>query len=265
MRYAGLFTLAALLLAQHSIAGPYAPAAGQPDSTAIFKDDAAFVGWATGYSSYLPGPNVDATWQTPQQALGKAVGDSFDIVALGDGGTITLTFSGAIFNGPGADFAVFENSFSDTFLELAWVEVSSDNTNFYRFPGVSFTAGPIGGFGSIDPTNIDGFAGKYRQGYGTPFDLDLLSAVPGLNVNDVRYVRIVDITGDGSVLDNYPPALGGPHPVYDPFPTSGGGGFDLDAIGVIHLAAIPEPSSYMLTAAGLLALIAARHRRRRGA
>lgn len=236
-------------------AGPYSPAAGQPGSTAVSKDDAGLVGWATAYQDYLPGANVDAVWKTPEKALGKAVGDSFDIVTLGDGGRITLSFSASIFNGPGADFAVFENSFSDTFLELGWVEVSSDGSNFFRFPGVSLTANAVGGFGSVDPTNIDGFGGKYRQGFGTPFDLQDLSLAQGLDLNNVGYVRIVDIVGDGSVRD----VLG--NPVFDPYPTSGSPGFDLDAVGVLH--AVPEPQTWLLLACGLLVIpLASRGRAR---
>jgi len=51
------------------------------------------------------------------------------IVSLGDSGVADVTFAGAIYNGPGADFAVFENGFlnatndSLAFLELAFVEV----------------------------------------------------------------------------------------------------------------------------------------------
>ena len=105
-------------------AGPYAPAAGQPGSTAVFKDSSEFTAWASGYVDYIVGTDVDSTWRTPQKALGPAVGDSYDIVCLGNGGRITLTFDQPITNGQGWDFAVFENSFSDTFLELAYVEVS---------------------------------------------------------------------------------------------------------------------------------------------
>ena len=36
---------------------------------------------------------------------------------VGDGGSAILTFDTPIANGPGFDFAVFENGFSDTFLE----------------------------------------------------------------------------------------------------------------------------------------------------
>ena len=269
MRITTLLGMAVLSLSSIAVAGPFAPAAGSAGSTAIDKDDAGFVQWATGFRDYLPGGNVDDQWKTPSKALGKAVGDSFDVVTLGDGGRITLTFGGRITNGVGADFAVFENSFSDTFLELARVEVSSDGTNFVRFKAISLTANPINGFGSVDPTNIEGFAGKYRQGFGTPFDLGVLNGTPGLDVNNVRYVRIVDVIGNGSAFDDYPGEFGGPFPVYDPYPQVGSAGFDLDAVGVIHFAAapVPEPSQFVLLAAGivLLSTVVARRRARAAA
>lgn len=244
-------------------AGPYPPAAGQPGSTAIGIPGIPAANWASGFLDYQPGANVGSPFDAPARALGPATGDAVDVVSLGDSGRITLSFGGAIFDGPGYDFAVFENSFSDTFLELAWVEVSSDGTNFFRFPGFSFTANPIGSFGELDPTNLDGLAGKYRGGFGTPFDLALLASVPGLDVNSVQYVRIVDIVGDGSVLDNYPAQFGGPHPIYDPYPTTpSGAGFDLDAVGAIHLAPVPEPGTYALMAAGLFVVLAIARRRR---
>jgi len=214
-------------------AGPYAPAAGEPESTAIHKDDETFTAWATGYLSYNAGFDVDASFQTPVKALGKAVGDSFDIVSLGEGGSIVLTFEAVIGNGGGPDFAVFENSFSDAFLELAYVEVSSDGTTFARFPSDSLTPNPVGGFGTLDPTDVEGLAGKFRQGYGTPFDLSDVAGEPevvdgSVSLTEIRYVRIVDVVGNGSCLD----ADG--DVIYDPYPTMGSAGFDLEAVGVIN-------------------------------
>ena len=116
----------------------------------------------------------------------------------------------------------------------------------------SLTSKPVGGFGAVDPTNLDGLAGKYKQGYGTPFDLDLLAGTPGLNVNQVKYVRIVDTVGNGTTLDS------AGRPIDDPFPTTGSAGFDLDAVGVIHFASftapsvpVPEPSTLALVGIGL--------------
>lgn len=210
-------------------AGPYAPAAGRSGTTAVAKTSTAIKGWATGYSNYRPGSSVDTTFRTPAKALGPAVGDAFDIVSLGNAGSITLSFSGTLYDGPGWDFAVFENSFSNSFLELAFVEVSSDGSRFFRFPSFSFTPAPVGAFGAVDPTNIDGLAGKYRQGFGTPFDLGIFASVPGLDVNRISHIRLVDVVGDGRERD----ALG--NRIYDPFPTSGSVGFDLDAVGLRYL------------------------------
>jgi len=69
----------------------YPPAAGQDGSTAIYKDDPAIQGWATGYVSPVSyGADLDDRWRTPERALGPAKGDSADVVSLGNGGSITL-------------------------------------------------------------------------------------------------------------------------------------------------------------------------------
>jgi hypothetical protein len=246
--------LCCLSMSIPSFAGPYEPAAGQPGSTAIHMDDALFEGWATGWENYLVGTDVSAGWQTPEKALGQAVGSSYDIVCLGRGGEITLTFDTPIADGSGWDFAVFENSFNDTFLELGYVEVSSNGTDFFRFENDSLTASPVGGFGAVDPTDIDGLAGKYRQGYGTPFDLaELVGLDPLLDVNNIAYVKIIDIVGDGTYLDTAGDVI------YDPYPTVGSAGFDLDAIGVIN--AVPVPGAVWLLGGGLLGLLGVRRRR----
>jgi hypothetical protein len=235
-----LFILPFYLLAPSiSMAGPYPPAAGIEGTTAIYKDNPAFIGWATGYIAYTPGDKVDLTWQTPERALGKATGKFDDIVCLGRGGQITLTFAAPIEDGEGWDFAIFENSFSDTFLELAYVEISSDGTNFLRFDNDSLTPKPVGSYGSIDPTDIQGFAGKYRQGYGTPFDLadlkekaDVLSGIVDLSC--ITHVRIIDSIGNGTSLDSSGDII------WDPYPTNGSAGFDLEAVGVSNGAPYPE-------------------------
>jgi hypothetical protein len=233
--------------AASALAGPYAPAAGLEGTTAIHMDDTSLVSWATGWENYVVGTNVDLTWQTPEKAIGKAVGTSYDIVSLGRGGEITLTFDSTISNDAGYDFAVFENSFNDTFLELGYVEVSSDGTNFFRFDNDSLTSGSVGGFGAVDPTDITGYASKYKQGYGTPFDLAELAGTTGLDIYDIGYVKIVDIIGDGTYLDSSGDII------YDPYPTNGSAGVDLDAIGVMN--AVPIPGAIWLMGSGLLCML----------
>ena len=256
--------LATILYSSWSLSGNFAPAAGQPGSTAIAHDDSRFVSWATGatvdYSSALALP--DLAFRDPSKALGPAnsIDEAvFDIVSLGRGGSVTLDFDTPIVNGDGADFAVFENSFSDTFLELAYVEVSdgslaldgSGNQIFLRFDNFSLTNSPVNAFGTLDPTNIDGLAGKYRGGFGTPFDLadleDKISDIQGVfkdftfDLNNIVQVRIVDVVGDGSNLDSLL------RPIYDPFATTGSTGFDLEAVGVINQLGGPPPTPLITT------------------
>lgn len=275
MRHHSLIAAAAALLCTTTFAaGPFAPAAGKPGSNAVSMNSPSIAQWATGYQNYSQGADLAATWTDANKALGPAAGRSGDIVSLGNGGSITLTFGGSIFNGAGADFAVFENSFSETFLELARVEVSSNGADFFRFPAYSLTPGPVSAFGSIDPTNLggppvpgstntfyEGFAGKYKQGFGTPFDLSALAGTQGLDLNQVRYVRLVDVLGNGTEFDDFP---GAPNRIYDPYKTTVSAGFDLDAVGVMHFAAaapVPEPEQFAMLGLGLALIVPLARRR----
>lgn len=225
-------------------AGPYTEAG-------VANNSASIVDWASGYVDLVRGPmdirnpgGGTVSFGSPQNAVGEASCSYTDVVSLGDGGRITMTFNPPITNGPGADFAVFENSFysgGELFAELAFVEVSSDGTHFARFPSVSLTQTPVDTYGVLDPTNVYNLAGKHAGAnitpcYGTPFDLAELANDPlvtsgQVNLGQIRYVRIVDVVGNGSTYDSAVPA----HPVYDPFPTAfSQGGFDLQAVAVIH-------------------------------
>lgn len=222
------------LLPSLSLAGSFPGAVGSATTDAISKDSTALVAWANGNLTPDYGTGVDDKWRTPALAYGPATTNPFDIVCLGNGGKIVMIFPRPIADGAGADFAVFENSFSPGFLELAYVEVSSDGVNFYRFPNRSEGTSLVGPFSyTMDPTDLSGLAGKYIKGYGTPFDLASLAATPLLDRKNVRFVRVCDIIGDGTRLDTTN------QPIYDPTPTTGSGGFDLDAIGVIHQSADP--------------------------
>ena len=219
--------------------GPFAPAAEEPGSTAIHADSNLFVQWA---SSAV----MSRGWQDiADTTLGLAdVGDSSSclgpagtngIISLGDGGEIILEFDGYIYDGPGSDFAVFENSFSDDYLELAFVEVSSDGENYFPFNASSLTQSDsqIGPFGNLDPTYIYNLAGKYRGLYGTPFDLNELDGVLGLNINEISHVRIKDVIG--AISGDYISYDSQGNAINDPYPTAfSSSGFDLDAVGAIH-------------------------------
>ncbi|RMG79687.1 MAG: T9SS C-terminal target domain-containing protein, partial [Bacteroidetes bacterium] len=202
--------------------GPYPPPAGQPGTTAMYKDSSDFIAWAVtcsvsrGWMDIADTALGKVSYGTSSYATGKA---DNSVVSLGDGGTAVLTFNGYLYNGPGPDFAVFENSFSDDFLELAFVEVSSDQINYIRFPAVSLTQDTLqtGTFGTLDATNIHNLAGKYRAGYGTPFDLDDLKDSANINVDSIVSIRIIDVIG--SVNPAYASFDSQGHIVNDPYPT----------------------------------------------
>ena len=251
------FLAAASPLLPPVVAGPYPGAAGTPGSDAVALDDTGIVEWASGVAELIRGPaNITdlskgyASFGVGANALGPVLSsnpdDVYDTVSLGDGGSITLTFDQPIGDGEGWDFAVFENGFmqsgqSTGFFELAFVEVSSNGTDFFRFPAVSLTQTDtqVAGFAWIDPTDLHNLAGKYVQGRGTPFDLAELAGVsPLLDVRAITHVRIVDAVGIiNSPFTRYD-SLGNAinEPWSTPFAT---GGFDLDAVAVHHIAATP--------------------------
>jgi hypothetical protein len=221
----------------------YPDTVGSATTTAMHYDSSAFIGWAKtcvvirGFvnisdTTFLYNGTNKATYGDAYYGVGIA-NDS--VVSLGDGGIAILTFDPPVANGPGFDFAVFENSYSNTFLELAFVEVSSDGVKYVRFPAVSLTRTDVqvGTFGVIDATKINNLAGKYRAKYGTPFDLQDLADSSGLDMNHITNIKIIDAVG--CIQPAYATYDYQGHIVNDPFPTPfWSSGFDLDAVGVIH-------------------------------
>jgi hypothetical protein len=237
-----LSCIAILYLPSHTWA-QFPPPAGQSGSTAIFKDSSVFINWAKTCSIQLGyiditdttityGGSNKANYGVASDALGMS---DEHVVSLGDGGIATLTFDPSIKNGTGFDFAVFENGLTDTFLELGFVEVSSDGNRFVRFPSTSLTpeSSQIGTFGFLDATKINNLAGKYRLFYGTPFDLEELKDSSGIDLMQITNVRIIDVVGCVTSIYTTFDSYG--HKINDPWPTRfHTGGFDLDAVGVIH-------------------------------
>ncbi len=238
-----LITWGLILFCSFSSKAQFPPPAGQPGSTAIFKDSSVFVGWATGctvHRGYIQisdtsivylGDNK-ANYGSDTSAVGKADDSP---VSLGDGGFAIVTFDKPVTNGPGNDFAIFENGLNDSFLELAFVEVSSNGINYFRFPSISNiqTTHQVPPFGVTDATKINNLAGKYRVLYGTPFDLETMSGIAGLNINRITHIKIIDVVG--CIQPVYATYDSEGTIVNDPWPTPyNTSGFDLDAVGVLH-------------------------------
>jgi hypothetical protein len=196
----------------------------------------------------------------------NSLGDlnSAEIAAGATPGYLTVTFPSGIRNGIGPDFAVFENGFAfgtpnGLFAEFAYVEVSTNGSDFARFPSFSTNAAPVigsGAFAGFDVSNVYNLAGKHAANFGTPFNLDDLLAAPAVvggsvDLNNIQFVKLVDIPGSGAFLDS----LG--NPILDNWLTTGSGGFDFrlpagQGVGVLH--AVPEPSTLVLALFTLIQL-----------
>jgi len=239
MKYLSLILL--LIFTSVAIAQTYAPIPGQIGSTAIHKDSSLIQSWASGivlYRGYKDIANKSegkVGFGVESNALYKAEGDGTTVVSLGDSGVAILTFDFAIENGEGPDFAVFENGFEDNYIELAFVEVSSDGVNFVRFPSYTEASQTvqIGPYEYSDCRYYNNLAGKYRQGYGTPFDLEDLTDSSGIDLNHITHVKLVDVIGTIDESFATKDELG--RKINDTYPTAfDSGGFDLDAVALIN-------------------------------
>jgi hypothetical protein len=242
--YRCLWVLAVLwiLPIERVVAGPYTEAG-------IQSNDPRIVAWASGWTNEVRGfkdiANPGGGYAgagSPGNVLGPVTCDIGDTISLGDGGELTLTFDLPIFDGAGDDLVVFENGFFSglgVFAELGFVEVSTDGFTFARFPGVSLTAGAVGPYETIEPTDVYYLAGKHPGGNqqpceGTGFDLSALSNHPhvlsgAVDLGEIHYVKVVDVIGNGSTQDSQS------HPIYDPYPTDfDNSGCDLQAVGVLN-------------------------------
>ena len=267
---------------------------GDTNKAAVRFDSSRIKSWATGYKDLKYGysslnPSWSDEWKTPENAIGPitSLEHTEGVVCLGDGGSITMTFSQGISNGEGYDFAIFENGFSANYLELAYVEVSSDGVHFVRFPNFYLGETPVkdltlGEEGMNYPSDIYNLASKYQEGLGHGFDLEelkyayeylinggtcfsdeyaqsLLENFGWLDFDNIGYVRLIDIFGDGSCKDS------AGHDIYDPAVERnvGAPGFDLKGIGVLHEGvAVPEPAEWAAIF-GAIVLVSALCRRRK--
>jgi hypothetical protein len=213
-------------------------------------------------------------------------GTTEHVLALGHGASITVTFGGPIPYGPGGNFAVFENSFLDNssalagrgggtnfvyfnsgtnlvpiargnnfiWTKLAFVDVSSDDTNWARFPPTYFNTDLLFQASvpdspqhwlSQDATMISGLAGATVLQYGQSFSLLVLTNNPNVlsgavQLNNIRYIRFTDVIGDGSNLDQYG------NPIYEPY---------YDGTQLPSLAAAPDASTDGFCLRGVATLV----------
>ena len=184
----------------------------------------------TGFgASSLPG-----IVEGPPVGGGSSQG-SLDVVSLGSGGSIVVTFApNAIVDGPGPDFIVFENPFwignnpNDIYAEPGEVSVSEDGQTWVAFPcmptvdpsasGGTGTAPPYGscaGWGVVYSTPTNGISPfDPTTAGGNAFDL------ADVGLKQARFVRIVDKTDEAC------PEAGPDKPETN--------GFDLDAVAIIN-------------------------------
>lgn len=233
------------LLALMGLCTQTAFAQNNVDANAVSVTDSRISGWATGctvtrgWMDKADHSQGLVSFGTDANGVG-APGSSTDVVSLGDSGVAVLTFANPIRNLNGADFAVFENGFLDpqnaqnAFLEFAFVEVSSDGQRYVRFPASysgSSTA-QCSNWTYVDGREYKNLAGRYVQGYGTPFDLEELRDSVGLDIDQVTHIRLVDVVGSVDPLVGSTDAQG--HLINDPYPSAfASGGFDLAGVAVL--------------------------------
>jgi hypothetical protein len=205
---------------------------------AAARDGAADVGEAgppddhfiTGVVSFGPGPCAGFGQEAmPQIVYGPPVGQgltagSTDVVSLGVGGSIVVTFApNAIVDGPGVDFVVFENPFyiagnpNNVYAEPGIVSVSDDGVTWTSFPCTATQGNPpygsCAGWHPVTSSPASGISPfDYPACGGDAFDL------ADIGVTHARYVKIVDHSGEVCPATNKPNT----------------DGFDLDAIAILH-------------------------------
>ena len=257
-------SLALIVPAATAWAGAYS----RPTDTAHAIDPAIaasspdFVEWANAILPLGAGTHLAPRGSTSVSLTGfNSLGDpDADQIAHGDSpGYLTVTFPTGIRNWTGADFAVFKNGFTygspnGLFMELAYVEVSTNGLAFAQFPSISTITAPVvesGAFAGFDTSNVYNLAGKHASGYGTPFNLDDLLTDPlvlsgSVNLANIQCVRLFNIPGSGAFFDS-----------------AESGGFDFrlpDGQGVGVLNAVPESATLVCFARGTAGVIAVRAR-----
>ncbi|MHC4845819.1 MAG: hypothetical protein ACYTCU_06630 [Planctomycetota bacterium] len=190
----------------------------------------AFTDYAIAVASVNPGPNASGD---PVLGLGAPIGvgllfGSTDVYTLGVGGSVTYELDSSVVNAAGADLVVCENPFLvvgtvTSFVEAMFVEVSTNGTDFARFPTTYVgDDGPFAPTIGLPPAWYAGFAGVMPvfanpltgfdpldvvAGGGDAFDLAELLDHPlvldeKIDLDEINYVRLVDVAS-GVEMDSF--------------------------------------------------------------
>ena len=186
--------------------------------------------FASEVVSFDPGPNAGfGEDKFPDVVLGPPLpgpptSGSLDVLTLGVGGEIILGFGDRlVVDGPGPDFIVWENPFwqggdpMQPFAELGEISVSMDLEVWHTFECSGELDGAeapgCAGWNARQPFELcDALPLKPEVVGGDPFDLS------ELGLEEARFVRIRDLSSSGEGIT---------------------AGFDLDAVGAIHLEDLP--------------------------
>ena len=225
-------------------------------------------------SKNLLHPNAFRSSELPQIVLGAPHGTglawgSLDVVSLGAainddggasapyGGTITLEFvDNEVWDGPGADFTVFENVFyvcnesgvpdpETRFMEPAMVSVSQDGVNWRQFkfdfsPRYDPDTGALNlrhpycynsGFAGVNPVMSDGYSPDPTDTAVSGGDSFDISAV---GLDWIRYIRIQS-TGSRWLIDNDGDLVYHNEETGAATRSNNKSGFDLDAVTAIWM------------------------------
>jgi hypothetical protein len=229
---------------------PYVASADEAAALPRADATAPETGGCGGFTWSRLGPPTWPQFFHPEWALGPP-GGTLDTVSLGYdkaaldptalGGSLTLGLGAAddagtracVEDRPGDDFVVYENPFVTTnpdtglegfYTEVATVEVSADNSIWYRFP-----PGDDPGMDPVDPARYTGFAGVTPLALGGDrFDLAALNEAesPPPEGWQACYVRLVD---GGTLYPDYGNTQS------DLWST----GADIDAVEVLHAVEAP--------------------------
>jgi len=210
------------------------------DSSELSFWATSVVDYSRGYQDYQDTDLGYASYGSENDILGSA-GTPF---SLGDGGHVTVAFGQEISNAAGDDFVVFENGFEwqGVYMELGFVEVSSNGTDFSRMPAFCRHTEQPGPWDTSDSAEFYNLAGNFVGGTG--FDLNDLvlsgdtNVASGLvDIDHIIFVRVVDVIGDvaaGGATQDY---LG--RAVADPYPTpSESCGMDITGVAGINAGTV---------------------------